>query len=213
MPRPPRRNEEKARHYQVGILMRTYRESHPDGQGGRGISQTELLRLMGSINPYYGLISSHVAVSKWESEDTPPTKERIETFGKALGLSEDEVKGIAILAGIDEEPQETRTLSCSHCGEKTVAERVRANPGETGAELYTNIATRTRKCVSCGHTAKSTERWSLDPTELENDKVGRILSQIAGANVRILQALTEANHLPNIDRNEGDTGGIQPPRR
>lgn len=177
--------------------MRTYRETHPYGTGRRGISQTELLRLMGSINPYYGLISSHVAVSKWESGDTPPTKERIQTFGKALDLSEGEVEGIMLLAGLNGEPQETRALACPHCGEKTVTERVRGNQGQTGADIYTNVATRKRKCISCRRTAESTERWSHDPTELEDGRLGRILGQIAGANARILQALTEASQIPS----------------
>ena len=109
--------------------MRAYRESHPNSGGGRGISQTELLRLMGRINPYYGLISSHVAVSKWESGDTPPTKERIETFGEALALSDEEVKGLIHLAGFNEEQPESRFLACLRCGAKTVAERVRDNQG------------------------------------------------------------------------------------
>ena len=85
MPRPPDRSPEKARDAQVGILMRTYRESHPNSRGGSGISQTELLRLMGEINPYYKLISSHVAVSKWESGDTPTNPGENRNFRKSTG--------------------------------------------------------------------------------------------------------------------------------
>jgi len=211
MPRPPSINTHRTRHSQVGILLRTYRESHPNERGGRGISQTELLRLMGSVNPYYGLLTTHVAVSKWESGDTPPTKERIETFGKALGLSEEEVEGLTLLAGLNAEQLEARSLPCPHCGAKTVTEQVRGNQLHTGAELYSNVATRSRKCVSCGRASESTERWSHDPVELRSGKLGRILGQIGRANARILQALTEANQMRDSEGNERDDArGEQP---
>ena len=213
MPRPPSKNTEKARDAQVGILLRTYRESHPNRQGGRGISQSELLRLMRSINPYYGRISSHVAVSKWESGDTPPTQERIETFGRALELSEEEIEGLILLAGLNMEQQESRALACPHCGEETVTERVHRDHSHTGAELYSKAATRTRKCISCGRTAESTERWAHDPVEVGNSKMGRILGQIQTANDRIRRTLMEANKIDSSQPEEEDVPECQPPSK
>ena len=193
--------------------MRAYRESHPNSRGGRGISQTALLRLMGCINPYYDLIGSHVPVSKWESGDTPPTKERIETFGKALALSDEEVKGLIHLAGLNEEQPESRFLACLRCGAKTVAERVGDNQGQGGHNLNLKATTRTRKCVSCGLTGESNERWAHDPVDVEIGRMGMILDQISKANDRIRQALIEANRRPTMQPDEDDATRNQPSRQ
>ncbi len=190
--------------------MRAYRESHPNSRGGRGISQTELLRLMGCINPYYGLISSHVPVSKWESGDTPPTKERIETFGKALALSDEDVKGLIHLAGLNEEQLESRFLACLHCGAKTIAKQVRDNQGQGDHNLNHKAITRTRKCTSCGLTGESNERWASDPADVETGRMGMILDWIATANDRIRQALIEANRKPTMQPDEDDATRNQP---
>ena len=190
--------------------MRAYRESHPNNRGERGISQTELLRLMGCINPYYGLISSHVPVSKWESGDTPPTKERIETFGRALALSDDEVEGLIHLAGLNEEQPESRFLACLRCGAKTVAEGVRDNQRQGGHNLNLKAITRTRKCISCGHTGESNERWAHAPDDEETSRMGMILDQISTANDRIRQALIEANGRPTGQQGEDDVTRNQP---
>lgn len=196
MPRATRTNRQRARDSQVGILMRAYRNDYPNNKGGKGISQTELLRLMGQISPYYGMVNSHVAVSKWESGDTPATRERLETFARALDLSDAEAEGLIAVADLDEEPNRRTALSCPDCGEKTVTHRSR-NSGITRAipEHHSNITVRTRRCVACGLTAESNERWAHDPADAEHPKLYILLGQIQAANEEIREALTEANAL------------------
>ena len=196
MPRATRTNRHRARDSQVGILMRAYRNDYPNGNGGKGISQNELLRLMGQISPYYTMLNSHVAVSKWESGDTPATRERLETFAKALGLSDAEAEGLIAVADLDEEPNRKTALPCPDCGEKTVTHRSRSS-GITRAipEHHSNITIRTRRCVACGLTAESNERWAHDPADAEHAKLYMLLGQIKTANEHIEQALTEANRM------------------
>ena len=91
---------QKSRAAQAGVLMRAYRESFVPSRGRRGISQEELLRRMADVDPEYGQRFSHTTVSRWESGVTLPRIGRLRTFGKALDLSEDEVAGIILLAGL-----------------------------------------------------------------------------------------------------------------
>ena len=91
---------QKPRAAQAGVLMRAYRESFVPSRGRRGISQEELLRRMADVDPEYGQRFSHTTVSRWESGATLPRVGRLRTFGKALDLSDDEVAGLILLAGL-----------------------------------------------------------------------------------------------------------------
>ncbi len=85
---------------QVGFLMRAYRESFNREDGLRGLTQEELLQRMASVDPDYAERYSHTTVSRWESGRTRPNLQRLEVFGKALDLSEDEMSGLIALAGV-----------------------------------------------------------------------------------------------------------------
>ena len=93
-------DRQKSRAAQAGVLMRAYRESFVPSRGRRGISQEELLRRMADVDPDYGQRFSHTTVSRWESGATLPRVGRLRTFGKALDLSDDEVAGLILLAGL-----------------------------------------------------------------------------------------------------------------
>ena len=66
----------------------------------KGLSQEDLLRRMADVDPEYGRRFSHSTVSRWESGATRPTVGRLQTFGRALNLSDDEVAGLMLLAGL-----------------------------------------------------------------------------------------------------------------
>ena len=91
---------QKLRSVQVGLLMRSYRESFALGAGRRGLSQAELLRRMGEVDDVYETRYSHGTVSRWESGSTRPSVDRLRVFGMALNLSETEVAGLILLAGL-----------------------------------------------------------------------------------------------------------------
>ena len=93
------RDAQRFKAIQVGMLMRAYRESFPTREGGRGLTQEELLRRMASVDSDYTQRYSHTTVSRWESGATRPSRERLEVFGKALNLSAVEVDGLFTLAG------------------------------------------------------------------------------------------------------------------
>ena len=90
----------RARAAQVGLLMRSYRESFSPGRGRRGLTQEALLERMGSVDSDYAERYSHATVSRWESGDTRPTLQRLVVFGKALSLSQTEIAGLVLLAGL-----------------------------------------------------------------------------------------------------------------
>ena len=94
------RDVQRARAAQVGILMRSYRESFSLGGGRRGLTQEALLERMGSVDSDYAERYSHATVSRWESGGTRPTLRRLTVFGKALDLSQTEVAGLILLAGL-----------------------------------------------------------------------------------------------------------------
>ncbi len=94
------RGVQKSRATQVGLLMRSYRESYTREDGRRGLTQDELLRLMADVAGEYGERSSHATVSRWESGATRPSLERLKTFGTALHLPETEIAGLILLAGL-----------------------------------------------------------------------------------------------------------------
>lgn len=93
------RDAQRLRSVQVGMLMRAYRESFPTSDGGRGLTQDELLRRMASVDSDYAQRYSHTTVSRWESGVTRPSRERLDVFGKALNLSASEIDGLLALAG------------------------------------------------------------------------------------------------------------------
>ena len=193
MPSSSKTEQERIRAAQVGLLMRAYRESFPREDGRRGITQTELLRRMGYVEPEYARRTSHGAVSRWESGVTPLTAERIETFGKALNLSDEEIEGLSLLAGLDPSYQESRTLTCPKCGGETVAAQVSRNRSRAGDDPAITTATRMRRCLSCGSTAESCERWSDDPREAGSQRMQQILDEIEEANGQIWESLRKAN--------------------
>ena len=93
----------RSRARQVGRLMQSYRlEREGRGRGGR-LSQTGLLALMGTVKAEYRDYS-HSTVARWESGEILPTRERLETFGAALGLHRYEIDGLIALAGLEPKP-------------------------------------------------------------------------------------------------------------
>ena len=210
MPRHPR-NPEKPRDAQVGFLMRAYRESFPTEDGRYGISQNELLRLMTAVDPYYDMRSSHGTVSRWESGYTQPTGERLEVFGRALNLSEEEIGGLILLAGLDPGYQERRTLTCTRCGGETVTTHTEKTLRKSGTETATIAATRERKCPECEFTAQSTERWANDPEETSQRSMEQVLRRIERANDQIRDALAEAETIQHPQPPEQEPRENQPP--
>ena len=94
------RDVQRARAVQVGQLMRSYRESFSQGDGRRGLTQEALLERMGAVDSDYAERYSHATVSRWESGGTRPTLRRLKVFGQALRLSQTEVAGLVLLAGL-----------------------------------------------------------------------------------------------------------------
>ncbi len=97
------RDVQRSRAIQVGMLMRAYRESFPSAEGGRGLTQDELLRRMAAVDRNYAQRYSHTTVSRWESGATRPSRERLEVFGRALNLTRAEVEGLVALAGLGDQ--------------------------------------------------------------------------------------------------------------
>ena len=80
--------------------MRSYRDAFVREDGTRGLTQEELLLRMGAADESYAERYSHTTVSRWESGYTRPSLERIRVFGRAVNLSEAEVAGLILLAGL-----------------------------------------------------------------------------------------------------------------
>ena len=96
----PEREMQRIRAGQVGFVMRSYRESFIREDGRRGLTQEELLTRMSESDDIYAQRYSHATVSRWESGRTRPTIERLTVFGRAVNLSETEVAGLILLAGL-----------------------------------------------------------------------------------------------------------------
>ena len=94
------RERQRVRAVQVGFVMRSYRESFQREDGRRGLTQEELLTRMGAADEVYAQRYSHATVSRWETGHTRPTVGRIKAFGTAVNLSETEVAGLILLAGL-----------------------------------------------------------------------------------------------------------------
>ena len=191
MPTPTKTRQEKEKSVQVGFLMKAYRESAPGKDGRKGVSQGELLSMMASVDPEHHRASSHSIVSRWESGETVPTVERLETFGAALGLPKEEIEGLILLAGLSPDYQDGRTLTCPWCGGETQTERIRMTRRTDEAPGVT-AATRTRKCLDCGHVAESCERWANSSEETTHRQMREIISKIKWGSNQIRQAVQEA---------------------
>ena len=70
------RDVQRSRAAQVGILMRSYRESFSRGDGQRGLTQEALLERMAFVDQDYAERYSHATVSRWESGCTRPSLQR-----------------------------------------------------------------------------------------------------------------------------------------
>ena len=202
MPPPPNTEQKRTRAAQVGFVMKAYRESFPREGGGLGITQSELLRRMADADPDYNRRMSHTTVHRWESGHRPPTVQRLEVFGRALNLSETEIDGLILMAGLDPGTQEGRTLTCPSCGTETRTVGTESAQGEKDG--ITSV-TRTRRCLGCGNTAESCERWTSDPREAGNQMMMRVLREIEGGSDRIRQALHEAKRDPGPGRHRGQS--------
>ena len=99
------RSIQRARAAQVGLLMRSYRESFSSGGNRRGLTQEALLERMGSVDSEYAERYSHATVSRWESGGTRPNLQRLKVFGEALNLSHTEIAGLVLLAGLADDFQ------------------------------------------------------------------------------------------------------------
>ena len=96
----PKTDVQRIRAAQVGFAMRAYRESFTSEAGRRGLTQEELLQRMAAVDSEYGERFSHATVSRWESGVTRPTVHRLKAFGRSLNLSQTEVAGLILLAGL-----------------------------------------------------------------------------------------------------------------
>ena len=95
-----RADVQKARHTQVGFLMRAYREGFVHENGRRGLSQEELLRRMAAAEGVGTVRYSRATISRWETGITRPNVERLRALGRTLELSDLEVAGLILLAGL-----------------------------------------------------------------------------------------------------------------
>ena len=113
--------------------MRAYREGFSTGRNRRGLTQEELLHLMGSVDGAYAQRYSHATVSRWESGSTRPTLQRLQVFGKAVSLSPSETAGLILLAGLAPDHQTALDLVSADAVRETGIERdpvPSTDPGE-----------------------------------------------------------------------------------
>ena len=96
----PKTDVQRIRAAQVGFAMRAYRESFTSEAGRRGLTQEDLLQRMAAVDSEYGERFSHATVSRWESGVTRPTVHRLKAFGRSMNLSQTEVAGLILLAGL-----------------------------------------------------------------------------------------------------------------
>ena len=116
------RDARRKRAIQVGILMRHYRGTFVSEDGRKGLTQDELLDRMATVDDRYNRLYSHATVSRWESAQTLPKRERLVIFGKALNLSqvEVEVDGLIVLAGFETTSQSVvKPVPSSNWGESS----------------------------------------------------------------------------------------------
>ena len=171
---------------QVGILMKHYRETADDGRGRTGITQSELLNRMAEADPDYLERFRHATVSRWESGGTAPTKERLVAFAKALNLSDDQLRGLTRLVGIDPELQAARQMTCPNCSTQTLITTERPLPHANDRRVRT---VRSKQCTTCGFKGTTVERWRTGPEQAVLEKLGKEINKVASAASRAQQAL------------------------
>ena len=71
-----------------------------DENGRRGLSQEELLRRMAAVEGAGTVRYSRATISRWETGITRPNVARLRAFGRTLELSDLEVAGLILLAGL-----------------------------------------------------------------------------------------------------------------
>ena len=142
------RDVQRARAVQVGQLMRSYRESFAREGGRRGLTQEALLERMGLVDSNYAERYSHATVSRWESGGTRPTLQRLKVFGQALNLSQTDVAGLVLLAGLAPDfPTALGHVSGSHgTNGNVVAPGTASGPGVAGP-LRAEIAPSILRCA------------------------------------------------------------------
>lgn len=111
---------------QAGFTMRAYRRSYVAEDGKRGLTQEELLQRMASVDEEYAERFSHATVSRWESGATRPSVRRMRAFGGALHLTQDEVAGLILLAGLASDFPSAWNLAVSDEGEVAASQPVGA---------------------------------------------------------------------------------------
>ena len=108
LPRNVTNNRKYSKAVLVGRLIRLYREGM-EVEGKKNISQDDLLDLVAQVDRQYGEGYNRSSVSRWETGKRLAPREFIVAFGKALGLSEQEVDEMLALAGHNVLTQEDRT--------------------------------------------------------------------------------------------------------
>ena len=125
----PKTDVQRMRAAQVGFAMRAYRESFTSEAGRRGLTQEELLQRMAAVDSEYGERFSHATVSRWESGATRPTIHRLKAFGRSLNLSQTEVAGLILLAGLAPDFQTAWERTTSSAVELAVSPAASLDPG------------------------------------------------------------------------------------
>ena len=94
-----KRKDRWVRAVQVGRLMRDYRENFPREDGRKGLTQKQVLDRMAEFSDPDAMIHSETTLGRLERAEILPSRQRLETFGNALNLSQVEVDGLVVLAG------------------------------------------------------------------------------------------------------------------
>ena len=128
----PKTDVQRMRAAQVGFARRAYRESFTPEAGRRGLTQGELLQRMASVDSEYGERFSHATVSRWESGATSPTIHRLKAFGRSLNLSQTEVAGLILLAGLAPDFQTAWERTTSSAVDLAVGPAASQDPGPSG---------------------------------------------------------------------------------
>ncbi len=138
---------------QVGMLMQAYRRSHAVDGKRRRLSQERLLELMGQVDFRYMDRYDRSTVSRWESGEILPSVERLRVFGEALGLTQVEVAGLVLLAGLEPNAVNGPTAETRSVQEPAIVAQARSK-GEAehsgqgnAAETPDGIAPNTRARV------------------------------------------------------------------
>ena len=130
---PLDREERSARAPQVGVLLRWHRQNFNRADGRQGLSQSDVLGLMAPLSVDEKVVPADSSSwSRMENGVSPPTRERLEVFGLALNLSEEEINGLLALAGF-ETARQPQALSADRRRAKARA-AVDSNESDPSAE-------------------------------------------------------------------------------